>query len=364
MNITVLQTTKAGRVLTKRISGLDGDKLISPYDNETFFRYELIPFDTIDDLAGILEVLRKCPDACVIHGQPNHSRNSTRRTFKSTTSDNEIKDVETGWVMFDFDKTPVENCQEDIEQHSEMLIKSLPDEFHNISYYSCYSSSAGVKPSNWSAVSVHIWFVLDKPILATELFEWGRLFVQHNISRFHTGIIDKSVLNVVQPNYTADPIFTNIADPVKKRTILVKKEDDRLVLPYFEPIAKPQPYEYQPSTTIGGAFNERLEHKLNTIGVENHYHTYYGVLKWYILSCHNQGLDPDRNMIIQRIQGKLSEKKPQYVQGVPDAFDRAYAQACLDFPKMSFEDARLKRFKSKMGYTTSRTNELLGITKL
>ena len=326
MSITLLKT-KGDLNLTKTIYGLDDKSLIKPYDNAKTFTWCVEEIRDIEDLSNILEGLRNEPQMCVIHGRPNHTNVETTRK----TKEGDIEDAMTDWVMFDFDGILLPYRDESITAVSETFVKYLPEQFHNVSYYSSFSSSAGVSPSDWSRASVHLWMMLSAPILSSDLFKWGKAFAHHNISTHGSKVIDHSVLNIVQPNYTADPIFVGIADPVKTRSTLVIKNSQAVALPeYTIPEVK---YIQSDSVYVYEDFNQRLETKLNSIGCgDMFYYPMHGAFLWYINSCHGRGCDPNKEWIIGKVRERLALGRPQYIEHLSDEYDKAYNKA---YPKKS-----------------------------
>lgn len=94
---------------------------------------------------------------CLLKGnliKPLENESRAGKTERSNT---------TTWVFFDIDKADInlfgaEN--KDLDDYSEAFIRTLPKEFHNISYIRHLGSSYGRDPES---VSLHLLFLLDSP---------------------------------------------------------------------------------------------------------------------------------------------------------------------------------------------------------
>ncbi len=70
-----------------------------------------------------------------------------------------------------------------------------------------------------------------------------------------TGVIDESVMRTVQPNYTGAPISNGVENPLPgKRSGLVKKEQDSVLIPKSTPPSADMEYERQAYLVTGKTF--------------------------------------------------------------------------------------------------------------
>ena len=342
MAITLLKTT-GNLILTKRITGFDDRSKISGYDTAKNFTAAVSEISDIDDLANVLDALRNEPQVCVIHGVPKHNREITTRTV-CRDGVGDIEDSETNWVMFDFDKIPHPWGRECIDDAADAYVELLPEAFHDVSCYASYSSSAGVNPSNWCEASVHLWFVIE-PVKTSELFQWGKRLAEQNKKNYGARVIDYSVMNIVQPNFTADPIFEGVHDPISKRSVVIRKCRGIATLPQID-YAKPEKVSKAFGEEIStvrdyGDLDARLNAKLDQIsgGAGECYYNMYGALMWYICSCHGRGNDPDKDFIVKKVSDRVMLFRPEYVGRISSEFDKAYSK-CPYPKKLDYDISR------------------------
>ena len=360
MAITILETLgdrKATKTFTMKGDWLD----TKDYDNAATFKYEVCDFQTIDVLADLLEVLRTKSNMFVIHGKPNHNRQYTNRRMDtkngSKVEDGDISDCFTDWVMFDFDKIPNDDQCKDIEIVSERLIAKLPKEFGDVSYYSSFSSSFGV--FGFDKVSVHIWFVLENPQTSISLREWANAFAEYNKETICSRLIDPSVIHTVQPNYTADPVFIGMKDPIKQRAIFVRKNNDKVILPEMEMKPKQQ-------VAISGTFyantDEAVEVKLTEYftGFETH-KSIFRFLCWYISYCHGKGNDPDKEWINSVVKAYLGPSKKEHLDRIDEFYDNAFASS---YSKRTQEEIDLYITKKQQEGMRKTRNEKWALRKV
>jgi hypothetical protein len=189
------------------------------------FRASSRSFETIFDLADILTDLNSDPRSFVIRGEamPGMDLSQPVRRLKYSGPDQSatFRSCEAGrrWVCFDFDKVA---CPSSIDARSSpgaainYLASLLPSEFHDVTFWAQWSSSAGIK--GWSNLSAHLWFVLDEPITDDDLWLWGQSVAAP---------IDTRLFNTVQPHFTAAPLFAyDVPDPRPSRHQLIKGRSD------------------------------------------------------------------------------------------------------------------------------------------
>lgn len=216
-NITVLNAEP--NVMTK-IFSKRGKK---DYDFAKWFIHNEVPCSGIEDLSELLTALETEPHMVVIRGALIEGRDPSRVLRRKDAWEGELAyyiTVPKGryFIMADFDKFPtIPGLQE--KDRVEWMIGHLPDYCHNISYHYQWSSQAGLY--GWDELRCHIWFWLEEPLTDEEASDWA----------ISTGVLDDSPMRTVQPNYTANPIFLDVHDPVEKRSGFVIKENNSLLIP-------------------------------------------------------------------------------------------------------------------------------------
>lgn len=223
--ITVLTVSRQLLATKSYFRDLDGAVTKMPTKMAKRFRVTSRPFNTIFDLADILADLNAAPRSFAIRGEPmpgvDLSAPVRRLKYSGPGQPATFRSSETGrrWICFDFDKVaaPVTiDARANPARALDYLAGLLPAEFHNVTYWGQWSSSAGIK--GWSSLSAHLWFVLDQPISDDDLWLWGQSTAAP---------IDTRLFNSVQPHFTAAPIFAfDVPDPCPSRHHLIKKEYD------------------------------------------------------------------------------------------------------------------------------------------
>jgi hypothetical protein len=104
------------------------------------------------------------------------------------------------------------------------VVDLLPPEFRGVACWYQFTGSAGIKPG----VRLRLAFWLNRALTLDELKWWLA----------HTRYVDKSVFRVAQPNYTANPVFSErCKDPLEGRCArsgMVPGETDVVVVPQIE----------------------------------------------------------------------------------------------------------------------------------
>src|SRR4051812_12258773 len=230
MNTVSILQTRPDYIATKTFEHTsDGRIKETPYRSGTFLRHTPYEVASIDDLFDLLQVLEDDARAMLIRGQIKPAfvdRDEVTRTLLDVPAKFQVAMFEEpadglNWMMCDFDDIalPV-GCTP--EQGIEMLVRTLPIEFHEVSYCYQFSSSAGVtgvkwneEPDaavehyqGWSKISAHVFFWLKHK--TRSLAQWAKNL---NAAR-GTKVIDPAALEIVQPNYTARPKFIGMDDPL------------------------------------------------------------------------------------------------------------------------------------------------------
>jgi len=180
-----------------------------------------------------------------------------------------------------------------------------------------------------------------EPIRASELFQWGKSIAEINKENYGARIIDYSVMNIVQPNFTADPIFEGIEDPITDRSVVIRKDRGFATLSKITHGEPEKPGNFVRSVSSGyvrGDSESNLRARLDRIsgGAGECYYNMYGALMWYICSCHGRGLDPDREWIVGQVSERVMQFRPEYASRIGSEFDKAYSKC--PYPKRTAAD--------------------------
>ena len=144
-----------------------------PFSKTKYFSSDPHEFETIKELGALIEYLSKTSNSMIIHGYRDQSHSNIRRQ----TSNFPEPPEGVGWVCLDIDGAEPQNG---IDPNSlaaiEDLIKQLPAEFHDCSYYYQFSNSAGIttpegKPLK-NGTNVHLFFLLEKTIRFSQLKQY------------------------------------------------------------------------------------------------------------------------------------------------------------------------------------------------
>jgi hypothetical protein len=230
--LTVL-TTLGGRAATKTLCrGEDGAVTKAPATMSRLFNVRREPVDDISDLACVLEQLAADPCSFVIRGEPCPGidlRRPVRRLKYPDPDDDTPATFRSSphgerWLCADFDKVPTiagADPIHDPESALQTLTWLLPPEFHGVTFWGQFSSSAGL--DGWRTMSAHLWFMLSDPVTDDDLNAWA---ANADIP------IDRRLFNAVQPHYTAAPILDGIDDPIRRRCCLVEGAFDDVPLDF------------------------------------------------------------------------------------------------------------------------------------
>lgn len=238
--ITVLQCMANHRA-TKTISrDADGSIKIKPYQAGLRFVAHPLHIRTIDDLSRVLGSLEQRPDMFVIRGVLRRGVDGSLVLRRSSTSDAPFQPASHFWLALDFDEVPepqgVHFCDEP-ERCVLHVMSMLPPEFSQVTVHWRASASAGFKPG----IRVHLWFVSAAPLSDIDLRRWAK-FINGRAGR---KLVDSQLYKAVQPHYTAQPILVGLADPMVRRSGVIRGARDTvtLTLPRGEtrpaPIASP-----------------------------------------------------------------------------------------------------------------------------
>ena len=231
MIITVLDA--APKVLTKTFLLVNGKAVKKDYDKSYEYKYEGHDCNSIDDLHTLLQHISKQSTKCVIRGLLKPSVDATAKVVRQkSTEDAPFVENPNGvsFAMIDFDKIPVpEWLPNELDFYLEYLVSMLPDYFHDVSYVCQWSSQAGM--DGWKTLRCHLWFWLEVPRTDTEMRAWANAIN----SQVGFKLCDPCTFGTVQPNYTANPIFSGVVDPIgSNRIALIRKQRDSVLVPLLD----------------------------------------------------------------------------------------------------------------------------------
>lgn len=191
------------------------DGTIKSNDRALNCTLEQVEVEDIHGLSALLTDLAKRPGACIIRGTPRgdavalseaqldkHWRPGHVLRRKEVFGDQALH-----YLMIDVDK--FETAEADpLDAIRAFITTRLPEPFWCASFHWQLSGSAG-HPSKAGTLNAHLWFWLETPYTSAQLEAWAKPLVG----------VDRAVFRVVQPNYTADPVFEpGVADPLPVRS--------------------------------------------------------------------------------------------------------------------------------------------------
>lgn len=248
--VTVL-TARDGHMVKSYVLD-DTDKLITkPYSNESQFWHARYPVDNLEQLGSLVKRLSEKNNAILIRGVLASKIHTTLRR-----TDENFPEPEAGcrWLMIDFDNIALPDGTNPTSKEAiEYVIRKLPNEFHNASYYYQFSASAGILQPDGSpkksGLNVHLFFWLDRSVNGKNLAAYLEL---HCIETgFYEKVLDRSgqpwirlgidpavLRSSVQPHYVGQPIIGKgvICSLVEAhRQALVTKAKENVTLPALSP---------------------------------------------------------------------------------------------------------------------------------
>ena len=199
-------------------------------------------------------------------------------------------------IMLDFDDVDNQSGQKPSEDDIEQLVVSrLPVEFHDVTFFYQFSSSAGVR--GWDPFKVHLFYWTEKPLPDVELRRWA----QDWNDRLGRKWLDDRVFLSSQINYIANPIFTGMADPLgSERWGFIQKTIDTVDL---QPVAPKRRTASDWGARYAMVFtpdniNDSLLERLGRIGVGGQYREpLMAAIGFYIAASKRRGLVPNHGYL-------------------------------------------------------------------
>jgi hypothetical protein len=217
-SITLLRPLN-GRPPTKTIGpdGNGGLVVTRSYSNSTWWSGEVISFNGIAELAGLLNLHSEARDCIVVAGDimPDVDRSQMlRRTKVGKNGEPPTLDDDTRrtWIGLDVDKLPLPEGFDPLADLratvAYVIAELLPIEFQGADCWASFTSSAGLR--NDGTVSLRLVFVIDRATSTHEEKLW--------LPRRQYGHLDASVYGRHQPIYIAAPIIApGGRDPLEGR---------------------------------------------------------------------------------------------------------------------------------------------------
>ena len=192
------------------------------------------PYPLVKNFTSHTETVEDCDELFTTltqHAAEGHCLHKgllTKKLKNSPRAGVADRNAPTDYIVFDLDgiqlpNTSVPNVieEDDIKTIAKQFVHYLPSEFHDVSYVAQASASLGCKSNT---ISMHLFFLLDRPVYPRALKEWFRslnfsipvLAEQLKLSSNGQSLtypIDISVADNSKLIYIAPPKFTNVQDP-------------------------------------------------------------------------------------------------------------------------------------------------------
>ena len=193
------------------------------------------PYPLVKNFTSHTEMVNDCDefyDALTTHAQLGHCLHKgvlKKKLKNSPRAGIADRNAPTDYIVFDLDGLHLPNCsvtnvieEDDIKTIAKQFVHLLPSEFDDVSYIAQASASLGNKGNN---ISMHLFFMLDRPVYPRALKEWFRSLnyeipiIAEQLSLSSNGQsltypIDISVSDNSKLIYIAPPKFTGVQDPV------------------------------------------------------------------------------------------------------------------------------------------------------
>ena len=193
------------------------------------------PYPLVKNFTSHTEMVEDCDefyDALTTHAQLGHCLHKgvlKKKLKNSPRAGIADRNAPTDYIVFDLDGLHLPNSsitnvieQDDIKTIAKQFVHLLPSEFDDVSYIAQASASLGNKGNN---ISMHLFFMLDRPVYPRALKEWFRSLnyeipiIAEQLSLSSNGQsltypIDISVSDNSKLIYIAPPKFTGVQDPV------------------------------------------------------------------------------------------------------------------------------------------------------
>ncbi len=207
-------------------------------DRIKYWTWKLIP---IHDLADLFDQIRykQRRSLCLIRGAPHGTTpRVTRRMRAGDDYHHGFVDAPTAWLALDVDDAPLppgEDWLRDPEGAVLSIVDRFGNAFRDAGFVWQFTAQHGLergRDGRWTGgltrgtVRVRLHYLLDCPISYGPTVSWLRML------KAFVPELDKSTGRVVQPIYTAAPLFEADNDPIPRRVGLIEGTEERLHVPH------------------------------------------------------------------------------------------------------------------------------------
>ncbi|MCB4862550.1 hypothetical protein K7W03_23445 [Sphingobium sp. PNB] len=276
-------------LMTKLIGMFEGELEKVPYGRATLYDVKVAYPQNLEELASAISQIHGDEYACVIRGELIDPDNTLNIKRKSNDENPTFRDFACPWIMLDIDELSGVGLLTDDDRFAK-IESILPPDFQDVSYFYQWSSSAGVE--GWDVLKIHLWFWLDTPATTDFL---------RTKAAGEGWTVDHQVFKVVQPHFTAKPIFVDMDDPLgdgrcgfRYHTKMAASLSD-----YQEPVREPREFIRNPGVSGRQA---RLEQKLDEITGSN---LNYTVISAAMSYAKMWGDEADYNEIYQLLEERI-----------------------------------------------------------
>jgi hypothetical protein len=217
--VTIL--TSKGPLLTKQWHrDRSGNLQCENYEHAKHFKVEQKPIAGVDELLSIIQEIG--PRSCVILGRLKAGVDPTNalRLLKDRPLANgmvdpaTIEDAMHCWLPIDVDSVEARDKDGEFDPLTDptraifCVLEHLPEEFIGADCLWQFTSSAGLKPG----IRMRLYFWLSRPLTGVEMKAWLG----------SCKAVDPSIYGPNQLIYAAPPVLDGVADPVRKRTGIIR----------------------------------------------------------------------------------------------------------------------------------------------
>lgn len=253
--ITVLRSLSGKLAKTWRKDGS-----IEAYGSAYHYAVEEHGVDSVEAMSKLLLGLAKEPSRCVIRGRWKADAPAPNTKAKTRRLNVCFDDAPRRWLALDVDQfqpLTADPVLEPGDAAREFVETMLPVEFHGAAFHLQLSNSAGA-PGKTDVLKAHLWFWLSEAFTGAQLTAWQK----RTASAF-----DPAFFRQVQINYTADPVFDGVDDPVPVREMFVPgRPEVALDIEAGDLVAEVRPSRFDGTGSEGDAVSAWLEDNWTTLG--------------------------------------------------------------------------------------------------
>jgi hypothetical protein len=192
------------------------------YDKAYEVRAVTADVNTIELLSEVLTTIEADPMVCAIPGRLKPGIDPDAVVYRTLHPQEDgrpacFDDVPRRWIMIDMDKVTIPaGLVGDLDRSRRYLLSLLTPEFQNAAHHYQWSASTGL--NGFSTLSIHLFFMLDRPVSNADMKMWANWSNEASRKRGLGKLVDPAVYSAVQVHYTAAPIFgRGVVDPLLGR---------------------------------------------------------------------------------------------------------------------------------------------------